>query len=112
MSHEVASMFSVKELPWHGLGHVLDGAPSCAEALILAGMNWSVALRGMSTTVVDGGQAVPVAGHNAVIRMDTGAVLGVVGEDFRPLQNVDAFGFFEPLVASGLVTLETAGLLR
>ena len=81
MSHEIESMFSVGVLPWHGLGHVLDGAPTCAEALVLAGMNWAVNLRPMCTTIADGGVSLAVPGHNAVIRMDTGAVLGVVGED-------------------------------
>lgn len=112
MSHEVQSMFSVGELPWHGLGHVLDAAPSCSEALVLAGLNWGVELRPLATTVSDGGTRVSVESHRAVMRMDTGAVLGVVGEDFRPFANADAFAFFEPLVSEGLITLETAGSLR
>lgn len=112
MSHEVQSMFSVGELPWHGLGHVLDEAPSCADALVLAGLNWGVELRPLVTTVADGGARVSVESHRAVMRMDTGAVLGVVGEDFRPFANADAFAFFEPMVSEGLITLETAGSLR
>jgi phage/plasmid-like protein (TIGR03299 family) len=112
MSHEVESMFSVGERPWHGLGHVLESAPSCAEALVLAGLNWGVELRPLATTVADGGVSIGVESHRAVMRMDTGAVLGVVGEDFRPFGNADAFAFFEPLVGEGLITLETAGSLR
>jgi phage/plasmid-like protein (TIGR03299 family) len=112
MSHEIESMFSVGELPWHGLGHVLEAAPSCAEALVLAGLNWGVELRPLATTVADAGVSIAVESHRAVMRMDTGAVLGVVGEDFRPFANADAFAFFEPLVGEGLITLETAGSLR
>lgn len=112
MSHEVESMFSVGQRPWHGLGHVLPGAPSIHEALVLAGLNWQVGLAALYTAVVADGQPVPVTSHRAAVRMDTGAVLGVVGEDFRPLQNERAFAFFEPLVAEGLLSLETAGSLR
>ena len=112
MSHEVESMFSVGVRPWHMLGHVLKAAPSCAEALTLAGLNWRVELRPLRTDIVDGGIDVEVPSHRAVVRMDTGAVLGVVGEDFRPFQNADAFAFFEPLVSEGLLALDTAGSLR
>lgn len=113
MSHEVESMFSVGARPWHGLGHVLKGQPSMSEAIVLAGLNWQVDLRPVAATVTDEASvAVEIPSHRAVMRMDTGAVLGVVGEDFRPLQNSEAFGFFEPLVAEGLLSLETAGSLR
>lgn len=115
MSHEITGsdrMFSVGEKPWHGLGRVLDAAPSPAEGLMLAGLNWQVDLRPLTSTVIDGGQPLPIESHRAVFRMDTGEALGVVGTDFHPLQNSDAFAFFEPLVAEGLLTLETAGSLR
>lgn len=115
MSHELTdkdSMFSVGEKPWHGLGRVLDNAPSPAEAIYFAGLNWTVALRPVTTTMVDGGQAVPIETHRSVLREDTGEVLGIVGEDFRPLQNAEAFNWFAPLCEEGWITLETAGSLR
>jgi phage/plasmid-like protein (TIGR03299 family) len=112
MPAEVQTMFSVGEVPWHGLGHVLDTAPSCADALTLAGLDWRVGLRPMMSAPSDGGPLVPVPGARAVWRQDTGTILGTVGDDFEPLQNAAAFGVFEPLVAEGLITLETAGALR
>lgn len=112
MPADVQTMFSVGSIPWHGLGHVLDTAPSCADALVLAGLNWRVGLRPMSSAVSDGAPAVAVPGARAVWRMDSGQILGTVGEDFAPLQNEDAFRFFEPLVSEGLISLETAGALR
>jgi phage/plasmid-like protein (TIGR03299 family) len=36
---------------------------------------------------------------------------GVVGRDYEPLQNRDAFRFFDPLLREGHVTFETAGAL-
>lgn len=105
-------MFSVGSAPWHGLGHVLEQAPTIGEAITLAGLNWRVALRPMVTTLPGGTTPIPVPGHNAVLREDTGSILGVVGAGFRPLQNVDAFEFFAPLVADRTLELETAGCLR
>lgn len=105
-------MFSVGEAPWHGLGHVLDRAPTVAEAIKLAGLNWTVSLRPMWTTLDGGTTPIPVPGQRAVIRDDAGTILGTVGDDFVPLQNADAFAFFDPLVADGTLELETAGALR
>lgn len=115
MSHEITekdTMFAVGEAPWHRLGRVLEQAPTPAEAIYFAGLSWRVALRPLTTTLADGGQAVAIATHRSVLREDTGEILGVVGEDFTPLQNADAFNWFEPLCKEGLITLETAGSLR
>ncbi len=112
MAHEVQTMFSVGAAPWHGLGHVLDQAPTVAEAITLAGLNWTVSLRPMWTTLDGGATPIPVPGQRAVLRGDTGSILGVVGGDFVPLQNADAFAFFDPLVADGTLELDTAGALR
>jgi phage/plasmid-like protein (TIGR03299 family) len=105
-------MFSVGAKPWHGLGHTLAAAPSIREGIVLAGMNWRVSLRPMFTSIIDGGTILDVPDHRAVWREDTGTILGVVGDGFHVLQNEDAFAFFQPLVDDGLVTLETAGVLR
>ena len=112
MTADVQTMFSVSERPWHGLGHVLDTAPSCADAIKLAGLDWRVDLCPMFTTIPGVDMQVPIPGQRAVVRADNRAILGVVGEGFAPLQNADAFAFFEPLVAEGLLSLETAGVLR
>lgn len=112
MSHEVENMFSVGQKPWHGLGHTLATAPSIREGIVLAGLNWRVKMRPMRATLADGGCEIDVPDHRAVFREDTGKILGVVGDGFHPLQNEDAFAWFQPLVEEGLVTLETAGSLR
>jgi phage/plasmid-like protein (TIGR03299 family) len=112
MTADVQTMFSVGERPWHGLGHVLDAAPTCRDAIKLAGLDWRVDLRPMWTTLPGVDMPVPVPGQRAVVREDNATILGVVGEGFTPLQNADAFAFFEPLVSEGLLSLETAGALR
>ena len=42
MAHMIESMFSVREKPWHGLGAIVMEAPASAEALRLAGLDWTV----------------------------------------------------------------------
>jgi hypothetical protein len=39
--HDVEEMYSVREIPWHGLGSVLPEYPkSVDEVLTAAGLNW------------------------------------------------------------------------
>lgn len=38
MSANVESMFSVREVPWHGLGTIIQEAPDSEAALKLAGL--------------------------------------------------------------------------
>lgn len=106
---ETDTMFSVKERPWHGLGKVIQTAPTIEEGLKEAGLDWEVKLTAISTKV--GGQHVRIPGKKAAVRCSDNSVLGVVGENYSILQNTDAFKFFEPFVDEGLVTLETAGSL-
>jgi phage/plasmid-like protein (TIGR03299 family) len=114
MAHELemingqAQMFSVKEVPWHQLGKVLQNSPSVEEAIKLAGLDWTVALKPMA--LAENGQ--PVPGAMATVRSTDSKILGVVGNTYKPLQNTEAFKFFEPFVQAGLVQLETAGSLR
>ena len=42
MSANVETMFSVREKPWHGLGTIVMEAPTSADALRLAGLDWKV----------------------------------------------------------------------
>lgn len=105
---EKDTMFSVKEKPWHGLGKVVEEAPSVKEAIQLAGLDWTVRLAPICS-LENNPQFIDT--HQAVMRNDDNSVLGVVGNSYTPLQNIDAFDWFEPFVESGLVKLETAGSL-
>ena len=126
MAHELevnastgaASMFYVGETPWHGLGTKLEQAPTSAEAIVAAGLDWAVESVPMMT--MDGqdvpGQAIrrvpAVACPAEGWRMSPGAILGVVGNQYTPLQNTDAFKFFDPFLVAGEASLHTAGSLK
>lgn len=107
MSHEVENMFAVGERAWHGLGVHLQDSPAFADALQIAGLDWRVSR--MRLAVQASGAEVDAF---ATVRETDGAILGVVGPDYRVIQQAEAFAHWEPWIASGDVKLEAAGSLR
>jgi phage/plasmid-like protein (TIGR03299 family) len=107
MAHEIESLMYVGATPWHSLGVKLDAPPTATEAIKLAGLDWSVGLKALQT--VDG--AIPVD-HKATYRLSDGRILGVVGPQYHPIQNSEAFDWFNPFLESGEASIETAGSLR
>jgi len=105
MPANVENMFSVRETPWHKLGTVLENPPTIEEAIELSGLNWPVELKPLF--LGDG----TLVTHKAVVRGDSGNVLGIVGPRYQPLQNAEAFDWFNAFVENGEVSLETAGSL-
>lgn len=106
MSANVETMFYVREKPWHGLGKMVQEAPTSAKALELAGLDWTVEAREMW---LNGGYE-PIQGYKANVRSSDGKVLGVVSDRYKIVQNVDAFSFTDNLIG-GDVHYETAGSL-
>ena len=102
------TMFSVNERPWHGLGTVVENAPSIKEAIKLAGLDWEISLRNIMT---NDGNNISIDNYRAVVKNETNEVLGIVGNQYKPLQNLEAFEFFEPFIDNDMATLETAGSL-
>lgn len=106
MSANVESMMYVREKPWHGLGEMVQEAPTSADALRLAGLDWRVDSKPVQ---VCGGRKVD--GFRANVRATDGAVLGMVSDRYRICQNTDAFDFTDNLIG-GEVRYETAGSLQ
>lgn len=105
MAANVETMFSVREKPWHGLGTIVMEAPTSADALRLAGLDWNVVQEPVYT-----GYNEMVAGYKANVRSSDRKVLGVVSDRYKVVQNVDAFSFTDSLIGQG-VRYETAGSL-
>ncbi len=111
MAHELENMFSVKKTPWHGLGKIVQEAPTAEEAIVMAGLNWQ-ALEKPIFRINNSGDLEAITTHKAIVRDTDNKQLGIVGDGYHPLQNDKAFSFFDPFIESGLASFETAGSLR
>lgn len=116
MAHEIENMMYVGATPWHGLGRKVEGAVSVDDALRLAGLDWTVGLEDLvvasDTAKCDSLDECRVVPARAVVRSSDGRILGVVGNDYEPVQNSEKLAIIAPLVESGAAKLETAGSLR
>lgn len=106
MAANVESMFYTREKPWHGLGKKVEEAPTSADALRLAGLDWEVVQENIFTGT---GKSVP--GYKVNIRDSDRRVLGVVSDRYKIIQNREAFAFTDTLLGDG-VRYETAGSLQ
>lgn len=115
--HEIESLFYTNDVPWHGLGKKLQAPPTITEAITAAGLDWTVSTHPLffvdpDASVVSSTPLLKSTPRSAVIRDTDHSYLGCVGRDWTPLQNIDAFQFFQPYLESGQVELDTAGSLR
>lgn len=99
-----AEMFYCGDAPWHGLGTKVDHALTGAEAIAAAGLGWWVE---RAPLYLQDGSEVP--GWKATRRADTGDILGVVSDDYRVIQNLEAFTFLDALATEGAAMFHTAG---
>ena len=107
MSALVETMYSVREVPWHGLGTVIENAPNSHDAIELAGLNWQV--NGNPIFDANGNE---IKGYKANTRDSDNSVLGVVSDRYQIVQNAEAFEFTDHLIDADEITYETAGSLR
>lgn len=94
------------EAPWHRLGEKLDAPATAEEAITAAGLDYEISLTSVAT--VDG---MMVPKTKAIVRYDNQTVLGVVSDRYVPVQNRQAFGFLDAVVADGGLRYHTAGAL-
>lgn len=104
MAHEVETLMYVREKPWHGLGTKVDEAPTSADALKLAGLDWEI----VQEDIYAGGLIIP--GQKANLRSTDKKCMGIVTDKYQVVQNADAFAFTDALIG-GDVRYETAGAL-
>ena len=103
-------MFYVGETPWHELATKLDRPATAHEAIKAAQLDYQVEKKPLRAIVYHTRHS-PVDDHYATVRMDTREVLGIVGNRYSPIQNRDAFSFFDSLVGSDEAIYHTAGAL-
>ena len=106
MAALVEKMFSVREVPWHGQGLIVEDAPTSADAIRLAGLDWEV-----NQEPIYLANGTEIKGRYANVRSSDGSPLGIVGDKYKIVQNTDAFAFTDALLGEG-VKYETAGSLK
>lgn len=118
MSDCVETMFSVREKPWHyeltkEVTKIIQEAPNSEEALKAAGLDWIVEPKPVFTEIdgIFGKTMQEIPGFKANTRNVDGAVLGIVTDAYKIVQNTDAFAFTDALIG-GDVRYETAGSLQ
>ena len=106
-----AQMAYAGELPWHGLGTKVPSDLTPEQMLQAAGLDWQVEARDMTVLGSDGGEIV-VPGKKALYRTSDDKYMSVIGNDWKPLQNHEAFQFFNDFIVAGDMEMHTAGSLQ
>jgi phage/plasmid-like protein (TIGR03299 family) len=113
MPHNVDTMAYYGDPPWHGLGVQVPARASADEMILAAGLSWQVEKKPIPN-VGAGADKKPRRHH--LVRMpqnnsEPEVPLGVVSSRYRPLQNFEAFRFFDPIIGNDKAVFETAGSL-
>ena len=121
------SFYSLKDVPWHGLGTVVEEAKTPDEIIRIANMDYEVALAPMFASFIpaeakhivkeDNHYACHMSNGDVVIIPEKGArvsdvyatyrkdnykILGTVGSRYEPVQNTEAMDFIYQVCKSQL----------
>ena len=108
-----ASFFGVQESAWHGLGTILDNPATSKEAIEHANLGFDVLQKEVEVNIGSDIEPHYIKVPNKMVnyRSDNHAPLGVVGSAYTPLQNLEAFSFFDALVEEDEAVYHSAGVL-
>jgi len=113
MAHEVeiingqAQMAYAGETPWHGLGAQVSNDLTPGQIMAKAGLDWEVEKQEVQTV-----SGISIPGKKALVRTSDSKVLDMVGDDWNPVQNTEAFEFFSEFVLAGDMEMNCAGSLK
>ena len=116
MPANVESMFSVRQMPWHREGTILEDYPgNWAEARKLAGLDWdpiTTEVYALTDLNADGTPHYePIDGWKAISRSDNGAVLSLNRDTYTVIDHGEMGEIVEAVLAQPNVKWETAGVL-
>jgi len=94
---------------WHNVGVRVENAVTSREAIELARLDYQVKLTDIYVKTEQG--EIIVDGKKATIRTANYQVLGVVGNRYNIVQNIEAFEFFDSVVKTGEAIYHSAGAL-
>jgi phage/plasmid-like protein (TIGR03299 family) len=101
-------MFYAGQRPWHGLGQELAEPATAEEAIKAAGLDWEVQERKVYCRHSEDHME-EVLGWKALIRGDSHDTLSIQRDSYTPIQNTEAFEFFDEVVGEKKAIYHTAG---
>jgi phage/plasmid-like protein (TIGR03299 family) len=116
MPANVESMFSVRQMPWHREGTILDDYPGdWDQARKLAGLDWdpiTTEVYALADLNADGTPRYePIDGWKCIARSDDGAVLSLNRDTYTVINHSEMGEIVEAVLAQPNVKWETAGVL-
>ena len=90
------------------LSGTLDAEGNVENALDMNQLNSEVQLHPINTRIYEGGKEIrrKIEDSKAVVRMSDYKPIAVVGKDYQPVQDVEAFGVLDTLVNEGRLVIE------
>jgi len=110
MSHEVETMAYAGQVPWHGLGVKVAADLTPRQMQKQAGLDWGVTKR--KSFVEFDGQTIETGMETLLRDTDNRVLAPAVGENWEPVQNSEAFDFFNEFCLAGDMEMHTAGSLK
>ena len=117
----IDSMYRTPELPkMSAKGTLLDKPQTAADAIIEAGLNWTVLEQDIffqqdgplgNRIGFDPAYHYLIPNRKALVRSDTLATLGIFSKGYEVVQNRDAFGMFDEVIGAGEAIYHSAGSL-
>ena len=117
MAHEIeiidgqAQMAYAGEVPWHGLGTQVSADLSPQEMLVAAGLDWQVVKKPLLYGNSNEKKAI-IDNKTALVRESDNQLLSIVGSNWHPIQNEEAFSMFNEMCQAGDMEMNTAGSLK
>ena len=116
MPANVESMFSVRQMPWHREGTILEDYPGDWDtARKLAGLDWdpiATEVYALADLNADGTPRYkPIDGWKAIARSDNGAVLSLNRDTYTVISHGEMGEIVEAVLSQPNVRWETAGVL-
>ena len=101
-----AAMAYAGEVPWHGLGKKVPADLSPEQMLKTANLDWEVESRPLFYETANGN--IMRTKKRAIVRATDDKLMTVVSDEWHPVQNLQAFKFFDDFVFPVVTTSYTS----
>lgn len=109
MVKNVETIARTSEQPWAQIGRMVNPRSSPQQVLKEAGLDWSVDK--VPAFIQVGNDQIEIP-RSALVRSSDKHILSVVTNDWNPLQNDEAFEFFNDFIKAGKMEMFAAGSLK